>query len=625
MPNSKACFSSKDVQKRLGTMAKKMKDPQIVNMAVKCEPVSINGEILSNPNYITIFNSARVIPEGLPSCEPNYGSSGMKPQSPLQALADFLNGETIDPPQIAVQAKQPVALGKECMYCEGKRIDGETDCCSPVSDFTNLELPRQCRYPTAAGGRNTYFTAIPRLVVDDSILEGKDPGELCCSGRALFSLSNQWECRAQIGNEELLYQMKAEAASVQYKQLAFNRFMWNIYNEKVKPVEASSMFDFYDTSQMTSGEVTQKPLVMLLGPYSSGKTTFINHVLGESYPGANVGVEPTTDSFTVVQSGERKTVPGFALAADPNNNYQGVAGDLGIAFQRYFQAAQLKNPILNDLTFLDTPGVLAGQKQGTKARGYDYNKAVDWFAGRADVILLFFDVYRLDLSDEMGEIIRIVSREGRHRKVRIVLNKADLIPPKELIRAYGTIMWYMSQAIGKPDIPHVFMGNFGGFEYKHTELQDYFQNDQKALFDSVLTNVIPASSATAKVDRFIERIRRVRAHALLMDRLRTVAKKALPHQKKAVQRKIIADLPSNMKQVTKRKGINIGDFQPHAKLAEKFSTDDDLKMSGIPKLDKKAMANLEEALNRDLPRLVESIASTYGIEVSDLTRKAFGK
>ncbi|XP_072148034.1 uncharacterized protein [Setaria viridis] len=50
----------------------------------------------------------------------------------------------------------------------------------------------------------------------------------------------------------------------------------------------------------TSCDFDAKPMVMLLGQYSTGKTTFIKHLLKTSYPGAHVGPEPTTDKFVVV-------------------------------------------------------------------------------------------------------------------------------------------------------------------------------------------------------------------------------------------------------------------------------------------------------------------------------------
>jgi EH domain-containing protein 1 len=38
-------------------------------------------------------------------------------------------------------------------------------------------------------------------------------------------------------------------------------------------------------SVQTESDFDAKPSVMLLGQYSTGKTTFIKHLLGSSYPG----------------------------------------------------------------------------------------------------------------------------------------------------------------------------------------------------------------------------------------------------------------------------------------------------------------------------------------------------
>lgn len=53
----------------------------------------------------------------------------------------------------------------------------------------------------------------------------------------------------------------------------------------------------------TESDFDAKPQVMLLGQYSTGKTTFIKHLLRTSYPGAHIGPEPTTDRFVVVMVG----------------------------------------------------------------------------------------------------------------------------------------------------------------------------------------------------------------------------------------------------------------------------------------------------------------------------------
>ena len=37
-----------------------------------------------------------------------------------------------------------------------------------------------------------------------------------------------------------------------------------------------------------------------MGPYSVGKTTFIEYLLGRKFPGQRIGPEPTTDRFVAV-------------------------------------------------------------------------------------------------------------------------------------------------------------------------------------------------------------------------------------------------------------------------------------------------------------------------------------
>jgi len=84
----------------------------------------------------------------------------------------------------------------------------------------------------------------------------------------------------------------------------------------------------------------------------------------------------------------------------------------------------MPHPLLDHFTFVDTPGVLAGEKQRTQ-RSYDFTGVTSWFAAKCDLILLFFDPYKLDISDELKRVIG--SLRGHDDKIRVVLNKADQV------------------------------------------------------------------------------------------------------------------------------------------------------------------------------------------------------
>ena len=62
---------------------------------------------------------------------------------------------------------------------------------------------------------------------------------------------------------------------------------------------------------------------------------------------------------------------------------------------------------------IDSPGVLSGEKQRI-GRSYDFTGVIEWFAQRADMIVLVFDANKLDISDEMKEAIEAL-RVGPRR------------------------------------------------------------------------------------------------------------------------------------------------------------------------------------------------------------------
>lgn len=85
--------------------------------------------------------------------------------------------------------------------------------------------------------------------------------------------------------------------------------------------------------------------------------------------------------------------------------------------------------LLEHLTFVDTPGVLSGEKQRTQ-RSYDFTGVTSWFAAKCDLILLLFDPHKLDISDEFKRVIS--SLRGHDDKIRVVLNKADQVDTQQV-------------------------------------------------------------------------------------------------------------------------------------------------------------------------------------------------
>lgn len=143
------------------------------------------------------------------------------------------------------------------------------------------------------------------------------------------------------------------------------------YKEKLLPLEKKYSFDSFYSSFLTDADITAKPMVLLLGQYSVGKTTFIRYLMGRDFPGIRIGPEPTTERFHAIMTGpEEQTIPGNALAVHKDMPFTSLT-KFGTSFLNRLEGSQCQAPLLDHLFLVDTPGVLSGQKQ-REGRDYDF-------------------------------------------------------------------------------------------------------------------------------------------------------------------------------------------------------------------------------------------------------------
>jgi len=378
-----------------------------------------------------------------------------------------------------------------------------------------------------------------------------------------------------------------------------------LYFEKIRPLEEAYAFGEFYSPMYKASDFDAKPMVLLLGQYSVGKTSFIRYIIGREFPGARIGPEPTTDRFNVVMGGsEDRIIPGNALAVDPAMPFTSLTR-FGTEFLNKFQASMCKSPTLDKVYFVDSPGVLSGEKQKL-GRAYDFTKVVEWFAQRADMILLLFDAHKLDISDEFQSVIKAC--KGQDDKIRVVLNKADKVTSQQLMRVYGALMWSLGKVVQTPEVMRVYIGSFWDGECMNPDMAPFFRAEQADLLQDL--HELPRYAAVRKINELVKRARMSRVHALIIGHL----KAQMPFfGQAAAQKKMIDNMAEEFYAVMKKHRLPQGDFPNIARFAEVASTYD---FSKFRKTDDKMIAMADDALSGGIPVLLTQLGQEQDARAS---------
>jgi len=370
------------------------------------------------------------------------------------------------------------------------------------------------------------------------------------------------------------------------------------YSEKIRPVEMMYGFEaFRDVA--TDSEFEAKPSVLLIGQYSVGKTTFIRQLLGRDFPGCRIGPEPTTDKFVAVShSTQEKVVPGNALVVNADSPYRAFS-KFGVDFLNKFEGSFCDSKFLESVTLIDTPGILAGEKQ-VAGRGYNYNEVVAKFAEQCDLILLLFDANKTDIGDEMRNAMQAL--KGNEDKVRVVLNKSDVCDKQQLMRVYGALMWSLGKVLDTPEVTRVYIGSFreDAYNKRGRENADLFDSERADLLADL--RMLPRSSVIRKINDLVKRARLVKVHAHIIAHLRAQMPAMFGGDTK--KEELLETMGDVFKQVSKDHALTWGDFPSPAEYTAKLKRDDFYKFAPLhPKL----IGAMEQVLHTDIPKLMRML------------------
>lgn len=285
-----------------------------------------------------------------------------------------------------------------------------------------------------------------------------------------------------------------------------NADLKQLYTFKLSPLETKISFnDLFLQTKLNDSYFNSKPIILLVGQYSVGKTSFIRFLLKSDYPGIQFGTEqPANESFIAVMYNPIKQL----LSGRSGNKVSFLdLSQFGNEFlDNKFKYSLLPNDILKNIVFIDTPGFLQNDQLLYLDRGYNFTAVLNWFTARSDRIYLMFDSNCYNISMDLKQNIHLF-RSSNTNKLRIILNKADLVDHYKLIQIYGDLMWNLGHLLGTDHVSKSFIGSF------RQQKSSYYDSFRRELND---IQSLPQNLIFKKINYLIKRSRAVKLCILIL-------------------------------------------------------------------------------------------------------------
>ena len=214
----------------------------------------------------------------------------------------------------------------------------------------------------------------------------------------------------------------------------------HIKNENPLLVEVVDHFCELDKLAYKLGILTNKesyttdiswwPLISVLGTFSAGKSTFINHFVQTDLQ--KTGNQAVDDKFTVIcysSDDQVRVLPGLALDADPRFPFYQISEEIekvsageGSRIDTYLQLKTCPTDLIKGKILIDSPGFDADAQRTSTLR------ITDHIINLSDLVLVLFDARHPEpgaMRDTLEHLVAGTVRRNDSNKVLFILNQID--------------------------------------------------------------------------------------------------------------------------------------------------------------------------------------------------------
>lgn len=208
---------------------------------------------------------------------------------------------------------------------------------------------------------------------------------------------------------------------------------------------AASRLGLLAPDQSFATQIPWWPLISVLGTFSAGKSTFINHYL--DFPLQRSGNQAVDDKFTVVcysREKEAHALPGVALDSDPrfpfyqmSDQIEQVSAGEGSRIDAYLQLKTCPSEHLRGKILIDSPGFDADAQRTSTLR------ITNHIINLSDLVLVFFDARHPEpgaMHDTLDHLVADTITRPDSGKFLYILNQIDTTArednPEDVVAAW---------------------------------------------------------------------------------------------------------------------------------------------------------------------------------------------